>query len=30
MNHYRLDFKTDLRFTYNSTFIRQPDFVGVN
>jgi hypothetical protein len=30
MTSYRLDFKTDLRFTYNSTFIKKPDFVSAN
>lgn len=30
MNNYRLDFRTDLRFTYNSTFIKRPDFVSAN
>lgn len=30
MNNFRIDFKTDLRFTYNSNFIRRPDFVSAN
>ena len=30
MTQYRFDFKTDLRFTYNSTFIKRPDFVNAN
>ena len=30
MSEYRIDFKTDLRFTYNSTFIKRPDFVNPN
>jgi hypothetical protein len=30
MNSYRVDFRTDLRFTYNSTFIKKPDFVSAN
>ena len=30
MSQYRIDFKTDLRFTYNSTFIKRPDFVNAN
>ncbi len=30
MNHFKIDINTDLRFKYNSTFIRRPDFVSAN
>lgn len=30
MQQYRIDFKTDLRFKYNSQYIKRPDFVTVN
>ncbi len=30
MNHFWIKFNTNLRFRYNSTFIRQPDFVTPN
>jgi len=30
MLQYRIDFKTDLRFKYNSQYIRRPEFVTVN
>ncbi len=30
MNVWNITFNTDLRFRYNSTYIKRPDFVGVN
>jgi hypothetical protein len=30
MESYRIDFKTDLRFKYNSQYIKRPDFVSPN
>lgn len=30
MNNWRVDFATNVRFKYNSTFIRKPDFVSLN
>ncbi|MCZ2222416.1 MAG: hypothetical protein LC122_02135 [Chitinophagales bacterium] len=30
MNHFKIDINTDLRFKYNSTFIKRPDFVSAN
>lgn len=30
MNRFRIDFTTDLRFKFNSQFIRRPDFMSVN
>ena len=30
MQQYRIDFKTDLRFKYNSQYIKRPDFVNAN
>jgi len=30
MENYRIDFKTDLRFKYNSQYIKRPDFVLAN
>lgn len=30
MTTYKIDFRTDLRFTYNSVYIKRPDFVSPN
>ncbi|MBX2931182.1 MAG: hypothetical protein KF781_04445 [Chitinophagaceae bacterium] len=30
MNHFKIDINTDIRFKYNSTFIKRPDFVSAN
>ena len=30
MQQYRIDFKTDLRFKYNSQYVKRPDFVSAN
>ena len=30
MQEYRIDFKTNLRFKYNSQYIKRPDFVNAN
>ncbi|HMO60823.1 MAG TPA: hypothetical protein PKC39_05455 [Ferruginibacter sp.] len=30
MNHFKIKFNTNLRFRYNSSFIRKPDFVAPN
>ncbi len=30
MQHYRIDFRSDLRFKYNSQYIKKPDFVSAN
>ncbi len=30
MNHFKIKFNTNLRFKYNSSFIRRPDFVSPN
>jgi hypothetical protein len=30
MNHFKIKFNTNLRFRYNSSFIRRPDFVSPN
>jgi hypothetical protein len=30
MNHFKIDFNSELRFKYNSTFIKRPDFVSAN
>jgi hypothetical protein len=30
MNHFKIKFNTNLRYKYNSSFIRRPDFVSPN